>query len=235
MVAKVAGPAMGHGVLLQGGEVQHLAARALGVKERITTITSYRANVQGLYDSSYITNIRPYTDKNVLYKQWTGYRLERMKAEISALQRQIAQSQNMPLDVAKINNFVDNQVSYLKRTARQLIPYDEYEAIFRKFGKGSVLNAHRLWDKAESLPNFAEKIAAIDQMNWMPESPLWTDLAETQVAVRAGKVLQAQTGRYKWEKTRPFSMGDELLRQGLPEIFLLWLDATELYSEVISP
>jgi hypothetical protein len=220
-------------VLLQGGEVQHLAARGLGVKERISTITSYRVNVPGVYDSSYISNIRPYVDINVLYKQWTQYRLEKMKSEIEVLQNQIGHSDEL-LDVKSIQLFAEKQALYLKRTARQLIPFDEYDMIYRKYGKIQVYKASEMWAKAEKLPNFADCVSSMKQENWKPESPLWYDLTESQVNIRAGKVLQAQTGRYRWKKDREFTMGDELLRQGLPEIFLLWLDATRLYDLVKS-
>ena len=223
------GPALGYGVLLQGGEVQHLASRALGVKERITTITSYCANIPGVYDSSYLTNVHRYCDRNVQYKQWVEYRLEKMKFEIETFQKQIAQSDGR-LDVAKLHQLAEKQVRYMKRTARQLIPYDEYETLCDRFGKGNIKGAPKMWVKAEQLPDFTERITSVSQSNWMPGSPLWADLAETQMAIRAGTILQAQKGRYRWEKERQFSMGDELLRQGLPELFLSWLDKTGLYS-----
>jgi len=230
--AKVESPALGCGVILQGGEVQHLAARGLGVKERISTITSYCARAPGVYDSSYISNIRPYSDINVLYKQWTAYRLEKMKVEIEALQHRISHH-DLPLDVAQIHKFAKDQARYLQRTARQLIPYEEHEAMLSKFGKESMFKAPALWKRAEQLPSFAEHVESIHEGNWMSESPFWYDLAESRVNVRMGKMLQAQTGRYKWEKDRDFCMGDELLRQGLPEFFLLWLEACGLYSLVL--
>jgi len=232
--AKVEGPALGYGVMLQGGEVQHLAARGLGRKERISTITSYCADVPGVYDSSYISNIRPYSDINVLYKQWTLYRLKKMKSEIESLENHITQSESA-VDVGMVHGFAEKQIQYLKRTARQLIPYDEYEALYRKFGKTNIYRASKLWIDAEQLPMFAEWTSSVDQLTWMQQSPLWYDLARSQVDVRAGRMLQAQTGRYRWSKPRPFLMGDELLRQGLPELLLSWLDATGLYSLVALP
>ncbi len=228
---QVEGPALGHGVILQGGEVQHLATRGLGVKERISTITSYCANVPGLYDASYTSNIRPYSDIKVLYKQWAAYRLEKMKQEIEALQHQIHYSP-LPLDVSKIHKFAEDQAHYLKRTARQLVSYEEHEKMLDEYGKSNLYKGPSLWKRAEQLPNFAERVASIHEGNWMTNSPFWHDLAESQVDIRMGKTLQAQTGRYKWEKSREFCMGDELLRQGLPEVFFSWLAATGLYALV---
>ncbi|KAI9745259.1 MAG: hypothetical protein M1818_001538 [Claussenomyces sp. TS43310] len=232
VATKVEGPALGHGVFLQGGQVQHLAARGLGVKERISTITSYCANVPGVYDSSYITNIRPYSDITVLYKQWAAFRLEKLRLEVERLQKDIAESKG-PLDVAKVHNLAENQIVYLKRTARQLIPYDEYQVLQQRFGRRNIQNTAAIWEKVQDLPEYTERVGSIGQRDWMPESPLWTDLAESQANIQAGRVLQAQTGRYKWQKARSFSMGDELLRQGLPELFLSWLNVTGLYALVL--
>ncbi|KAL3418752.1 hypothetical protein PVAG01_10468 [Phlyctema vagabunda] len=226
---KVEGPALGHGVLLQGGEVQHLAARGLGVKERISTITSYCANKPGVYDSSHITNIRPYSDINVLYKQWASYRLDKMSAEIQRLQREVSQAGDQ-IDLAMLDEFVEKQVHYLKRTSRQLIPYGEYENVRQRFSKQEFTKASDIWASAEQLPQFHGCVANANQNTWMPENPLWYDLAQSQVDIRAGRELQAQKGRYTWNKEREFVMGDELLRQGLPELFLSWLESTGLYG-----
>lgn len=198
------------------------------MRERITTITSYCANIPGLYDSSYISNIRPYCDLNVLYKQWTSYRLGKMRSEIENLQRQVAQSET--IDVSIIDKFVGNQIPYLKRTARQLIPYEECKMLYGRYGKDQILKASQIWKRAEELGDFESSVASINQSNWMPQSQLWYDLAQSQVDVRAGKILQSQKGRHLWTKKREFLMGDELLAQGLPELFLSWLDATGLYG-----
>lgn len=230
---QVEGPTLGWGVILQGGEVEHLAARSLGVKERISTITSFCADVPGVYDSSYITNLRWYSDRPTLYKQWTEYRLEKMKREIESLQEQIAQSSTLS-DLAPIQKFAREQISYLKRTARQLIPLDDCESIAQKFGRGAVRNAPNLWAKAQTLNMFQERVATVTPGNWMQGSDLWTDLMETQLAIQAGRTIESQRGRFQWTNERQFCMGDELLRQGLPEIFLSWLDATGMYRALTS-
>ncbi|KXG49875.1 uncharacterized protein PGRI_058430 [Penicillium griseofulvum] len=80
---EVEGPRIGYAVMLQGGEVCHLAARAKGVKERISTITSYRSTLPNMYDSSYTTNVRPYADTTSLYPEWTQYRLRKLRDELT--------------------------------------------------------------------------------------------------------------------------------------------------------
>lgn len=226
---EVPGPQLGHGVMLQGGEVQHLAARAVGVKERITTITSFVADVPGLYDSSYITNIRRYSAGDVLYRQWTQFRLEKMRREIEALQMKLSLSDG-PLDVRMVDAFAQDQIRYLKRTSRQLIPPDQLASVLERYGGPAVHQAAHIFSQAESLTTFAERAASVTHRDWCPYSPLWVDLEESRMAVQAGQVLESQRGRARWAKDRDFSMGDELLRQGLPELLLLWLEAAGLYS-----
>ncbi|KAH8807376.1 hypothetical protein F5884DRAFT_880389 [Xylogone sp. PMI_703] len=231
MPIKVEGPALGYAVFLQGGEVQHVATRGLGVKERISTITSYRANVPGLYDSSYITNIRPYSDLQVLYKEWTQYRLQKMKDEIERLQYQIAQPEG-PIDVDQVAAFAESQITYIQRTARQLVPYARIQSLLERFGRMQVIKAGKIWEHAQLLPEFRQCVESVTERDWMPGSPLWLDLVETQVAIVRGEELRSQTGRFSWAKNRPFTMGDELLRQGLPEMFLDWLDCTGLWGQL---
>jgi hypothetical protein len=230
---KVEGPKIGWGVILQGGDVEHLAARSMGVKERISTITSFCADLPSVYDSCYISNIRWYTDRPVLYKQWTAFRLDKMKREIELLQQEIAQAPTL-FDVANVQRFAQDQIQYLKRTARQLVPLDGCDDVIEKFGLRSIPTAGKLWEKAETVEDFSTMVASVGVLDWMPGSVYWTDLAETQIAIVAGHTLQSQRGRFKWTKERRFCMGDELLKQGLPEVFLSWFEATGLYARIMA-
>ncbi|KIW18549.1 hypothetical protein PV08_02837 [Exophiala spinifera] len=226
----VEGPTLGHGVILQGGQVQHLAARGIGVTERISTITSFCADVPGVYDSSHITNVRVYSDRPVLYRQWTQYRLEKMKREIDTLLDEISTAPTL-YDVQRVHDFAADQVEYLKRTAHQLIPHDDVAAVVGTFGERAVREASKTWERAEAQADFHERAASVTPSTWMPDSDLWIDLAGTRTAIEAGKTLESQHGRFRWTKDRPFCMGDELLRQGLPELFLSWLHATGLHGK----
>ncbi|KIW52264.1 hypothetical protein, variant [Exophiala xenobiotica] len=230
---KVEGPSLGYGVILQGGEVEHLAARCMGVKERISTITSFCADVPGAYDSSHITNVRYYSDRPTLYKQWTEFRLEKMKREIDSLLDEIAASPTL-YDVRRVQRFAQDQIAYLKRTSHQLVPHEDMESVIEKLGGDAIRDARKLWAKAEMLEDFNERVASVTPSDWMPGSELWIDLVMTQMAIQARKTIESQRGRFQWTKDRPFCMGDELLRQGLPEVFLSWLDASGLLAVVKS-
>jgi hypothetical protein len=205
----------------------------MGVKERISTITSFCADVAGAYDSSHITNVRYYSDRPTLYKQWTEFRLEKMKREIDSLLNEIAVSPTL-YDVCRVQRFAQDQIAYLKRTSHQLVPHEDMESVIEKLGGDAIRDARKLWAKAEMLEDFGEQVASVTPSDWMPGSELWIDLVKTQMAIQAGKTIESQRGRFKWTRDRPFCMGDELLRQGLPEVFLSWFDATGLLAVVKS-
>ncbi|KAI1621291.1 major facilitator superfamily domain-containing protein [Exophiala viscosa] len=130
-ISKVEGPMMGYGCVLQGGEVEHLAARAFGVAERITTITSYRPNVTKAYDSSYISNLRAYSGLGVLYQEWALYRLDKMKEEIEALHHKIQSSG--AVDTGEFDIFGQQQTEYLLRSTTQMVPVDFHNRIIAKY------------------------------------------------------------------------------------------------------
>ncbi|ETN44476.1 uncharacterized protein HMPREF1541_10146 [Cyphellophora europaea CBS 101466] len=232
MAQEVKGPSLGYGVILQGGEVKHLAARALGVKERISTITSFTADVPGVYDSSYITNLRCYTEPNVLYKQWTQFRLQKMQTEICMMQAQISKADG-PLDVEKVHRFVECQTEYLKRTAHQLIQREQVDESLAKYGRRNIHEASNIFHKATALDDFTQLAMMVTREKWLPHSSLWADLAESRLKIGAKKYLPSQqTGQLRWKGTREYTMGDELSRQGLPELLLSWMDAAGLYDKV---
>src|SRR5579859_875349 len=73
-ILKVACPAEGWAVVLQGGLIEHVALRAFGYGERITMVTSYRPRDPHVKDSSVLTTVRPVSNLAELYEQWFRYR-----------------------------------------------------------------------------------------------------------------------------------------------------------------
>ncbi|KAJ5726963.1 hypothetical protein N7493_005990 [Penicillium malachiteum] len=228
---KVEGPQIGHAVMLQGGEVEHLAARAKGVKERISTITSYRSAVPTIYDSSYMTNVRPYANLNSLYTEWTQYRLRKLKDEITHYLNRVEEEPELVLDGAALEKLVAEQTDYLQRTLRQMIAPKEHQRILKAYGRAVYYEAPKIWRTVQSLPEFEELASSADKnRTWMPESVYWMDLQSSNEAIRLGRSLKATMGTFTWDKKREYYMGDELLRQGLNELFLDWLGTSGLWD-----
>lgn len=152
---KVEGPQIGHAVMLQGGEVCHLAARAKGVKERISTITSYRSTMPNVYDSSYITNVRPYADTTSLYPEWIQYRLRKLRDELTHYLDKTEKED--PVQERKdVQNLIDQQIDYLQRTSRQMVDPEYTQQVLRKYGRPSYYDAPRIWETVQSLPELTD-------------------------------------------------------------------------------
>ncbi|KAI3293871.1 hypothetical protein DTO002I6_4817 [Penicillium roqueforti] len=235
-VQKVESPQIGHAVMLQGGEVCHLAARAKGVKERISTITSYRSTMPNVYDSSYITNVRPYADTTSLYPEWTQYRLRKLRDELTHYLDEMEKDEEPAKEREDIQSLIDQQIDYLRRTSRKMVEPEYTQRVLRNYGRPSYYDAPKIWETVQSLPGFERLASAADEeRRWQPESIYWKDLMRSTETIRLGKPLQSSLGTAVREKTRKYYMGDELLRQGLNEAFLDWLGYSgiwELYCNI---
>lgn len=227
---KVEGPQIGHAVILQGGEVEHLAARAKGVKERISTITSYRSRSPTVYDSSFMTNIRPYADLKSLYPEWTQYRLRKLKDEIVYHLQRMEKEPTEAQNTQSFETFVQSQINYLQQTLRQMIAPEYEEKTIGRFGRSAYYDAPKIWEKVQSLPEFGQLASSADNSRlWYPDSEYWMDLQASTELIRLKKPLKGALGSNTWAGRR-YYMGDELLRQGLNEVFLDWLDHTGLWQ-----
>lgn len=228
---KVEGPQIGHAVMLQGGQVQHLAARAKGVKERISTITSYRSSMPTVYDSSYMTNIRPYANLNRLYPEWIQYRLRKLRDEINHYLQKIEKEPELALEKVQLETLINEQAEYLQQTSRQMVSPAEEHRILNKYGSTAYYDAPRIWINLQSLPEFDIIASSADKNRvWRPESTYWLDLQTSVESLRLGKSLKSARGNLAWDHKRQYFMGDELIRQGLNEMFLDWLGVSGLWD-----
>jgi hypothetical protein len=217
--------------MLQGGEVQHLAARAKGVKERISTITSYRSKLPNIYDSSYITNLRAYADLGSLYPEWTQYRLRKLRDEITNYLSKAEKEPSSSFQREELQSVINQQIDYLHRTSRQMVSPEYQERILKKYGKAAYYDVFRIWETVQNLPEFENLASFTDhERGWMPESVYWMDLQKSIETIRMNQPLQSTFGNHPWSKTRKYYMGDELLRQGLNEVFLDWLGSSGLWD-----
>ena len=210
-------------------QIEHLASRAIGVKERIASVTSFRANVPGMYDESYLTNTRPITDLKVMYREWASYRLQVLESEIRTMRKKIEQDNEV--DLTAFKSFAKNQVSYMQRTERQMVPVEYNSVIAEKFGRKAYMDAIATWERISSHPSFSQKLKLLDpDISWKVAREYVGDLESSRNALRHGEILQGQMGPVAWSWERDYSMGDELMRQGQRELFLEWVDKTGLWA-----
>lgn len=93
---------------MRGRYIEHQALKALGGRERISMITSFRPKDPLVKDQSVLTGVRSISNLNDLYTQWTEYRLEmlqeRIRAKLKAERQRVATLR--PFDVAGVKKFL---------------------------------------------------------------------------------------------------------------------------------
>ncbi|KDN37427.1 hypothetical protein RSAG8_10162, partial [Rhizoctonia solani AG-8 WAC10335] len=121
---KLRGPRMGWAIMLQGLYVDHAALRVYGGQERVTMVTSYRAKDVMLPDDSILSPLRPMGHHNVMYYEWSTYRLdllsERFKRQSEALKKKRGDGQGpWGEELVKKDEFkvwCKEQIKYLQTT-----------------------------------------------------------------------------------------------------------------------
>lgn len=247
-IEKIEGPTFGCAYIIQGGmlgksttsvsrrmfkttdvRAEHLASRAIGVSERIASVTSFRADIPGVYDVSYTTNTRHWTNLEIMYKQWAKYRLAVLAKELQQMRKVVDDSAYIATDEFKV--FAKNQIEYLKNTWQQMVPYELHKLCIDRYGIPSYTAAPETWKDIQSHPLFHQRIATIDErVDWDVAGEYIGDLAHSQASLAKGLTLQGQNGPIKWTAAHPYIMGDELLRQGQRELFLRWAEGTGLLA-----
>ncbi|KAG9086106.1 hypothetical protein FS749_003902 [Ceratobasidium sp. UAMH 11750] len=128
-VKKIRGPQMGWAIMLQGRYINHVALRAFGAPERVTIVTSYRAKDPMIRDDSVLTTIRPASNLNELYYDWSTYRLdllsERFKRRSEELKKKRGDGQG-PWGEEIVNKdefkaWIRDQIKYLQTTIDEMV------------------------------------------------------------------------------------------------------------------
>ncbi|KAL1306341.1 hypothetical protein AAFC00_005056 [Neodothiora populina] len=234
---KIEGPSLGTAVVLQGGQVEHLAARAFGTAERITTISSYRVKAIGAWDNSFISNVRPYDSLPELYNDWSLYRLKKMREEIEAMEAKIVDAQKLEQKFphSEVEALCERLTDYSARTARQMIHPQIRDNMVSKFSQAGVGKAPKLWAKVKALPDSADHIAnAMEKTEAeMPELTKYIlDWCETKAKIERNIPETSQHGPFAWPTGEVYYFPDELVRQGLKEVLLDWMDRTGILALV---
>jgi hypothetical protein len=237
-------------MMLQGGLVKHLALSSSSSSDRITIITSFRAKAVGIYDSSFMSNIRCYSDLPELYRQWMDYRLDRLVPGMKKLQdkrRFVKFFDEEDVQEEKEQRIVLKE--YAKRTLRQMVPSSVIDTLVSRLGcgifyvvrDGYVDGSLFTGEKIEC--QLCKTGAVLDKVHlttcpgkqlWRPDSPVWDDYFETaQVVEQEGGLelkkrmeeLQVKDFITKWKlEQRPWGILDEMAAQGLIEYMIEYLE-----------
>ncbi|RAL10966.1 uncharacterized protein BO97DRAFT_471274 [Aspergillus homomorphus CBS 101889] len=121
-VLKFRGPLMGTAVVMQGRYIEHQALKALGGRERISMVTSFRPRNPLVKDETVLASVRGISELPELYSQYALYRLEnleeRLRAQLKTLREQHARRQ---FDITRIRGALAEQRDFLDWTMGELI------------------------------------------------------------------------------------------------------------------
>ncbi|KAM0808328.1 hypothetical protein AB5N19_08671 [Seiridium cardinale] len=113
----------GCAVVLQGRYIDHQALRTLGTTERITMVTSFRPRCPLVRDDTVLATVRPISNIQELYNQFSEYRLEILEERIRQQLKDLrdAHSSGRRVPTKKLKAFLDEQERFLAHMNREMI------------------------------------------------------------------------------------------------------------------
>ncbi|KAF1815481.1 hypothetical protein P152DRAFT_505388 [Eremomyces bilateralis CBS 781.70] len=125
-VIRVRGPGMGSAIILQGRYITHQALRALGTRERITSVTSFRPKDPFAADATVLNTVRQISDVSMLYHQFAEYRLQIMEDRIRAKLREMERRQRAGKKFATsdFKAFLKEQTKFLAHMNSEMVDED---------------------------------------------------------------------------------------------------------------
>ena len=108
---------------MQGRYIEHMAMRAFGTTERITSVTSFRPKCASYKDDTVLTTVRPISDLSELYMQFSEYRLEILEKRIQQQLKSLKESMRAgkKFDTQSVKVFLKEQENFLAHTNQELV------------------------------------------------------------------------------------------------------------------
>lgn len=108
---------------MQGRYINHQALKALGGRERISMITSFRPKSPLVKDESVLTGVRAISNLNELYSDYTQYRLEILEERVRDRLRTERQRvlERKPFRIHDVKAFLAEQKAFLESMSNELV------------------------------------------------------------------------------------------------------------------
>jgi hypothetical protein len=108
---------------MQGRYIEHQALKALGGRERISMVTSFRPRDPMMRDEIVLTGVRAISTLPELYLQYTQYRLEVLEERVRLQGRRVRERERSGrgLDVVETRRFVQEQKEFLEAMLLELV------------------------------------------------------------------------------------------------------------------
>ena len=115
---------------MQGRYITHQALRALGARERITMVTSFRPKSPQVADDTVLSTVRGISDLSELYYEFGLYRLEMLEERIRYQLKRIhdAHAAGKKTDTRGLKKFLAEQEKFLQRTNEEMIQDEDVVA-----------------------------------------------------------------------------------------------------------
>ena len=108
---------------MQGRYIEHQALKALGGRERISMVTSFRPKNPFVRDEIVLTGVRAISTLPELYGQYTQYRLEVLEERIRAYERRVREQERSGkrFNIKETREFVSQQKQFLEAMLVELV------------------------------------------------------------------------------------------------------------------
>jgi hypothetical protein len=112
---------------MQGRYITHQALRALGAKERITAVTSFRPRSPYVKDDTEMRTVRPISDLSELYYDFAEYRLEMLEERLRKERKEMMARRRArkKFDTPKHKKFLEESLDFLKHTDDEIVDNDK--------------------------------------------------------------------------------------------------------------
>ncbi|KAK6465731.1 hypothetical protein DFJ63DRAFT_310814 [Scheffersomyces coipomensis] len=122
-IAVVPGPKLGSAAILQGRMIEHIAKSPIGMTERITMVTSYRAKDPVKKDTSVLSTVKPELNFGSrfhdFYNQWIDYRVELIKQKLDILNN-TSRDDNGKFQKDDVMNQLKEIEAYVTKTYKEM-------------------------------------------------------------------------------------------------------------------
>lgn len=111
---------------MQGRYIEHQALKALGGKERITLVTSFRPKDPLLEDDTVLKMVRPISNLPELYGQYAEYRVEMLEDRFrDQLKKLREQGRNGDFDTPEFKDFLHQQKDFIQSMLVEIVDDDK--------------------------------------------------------------------------------------------------------------
>lgn len=125
-IALVPSPTMGSAAMLQGRFIEHIAPNPIGMSERITMVTSFRAKDPTKFDKSVLATVKPEINSgskyNDFYPQWIDYRCGLLIDNLKRVQEKVTKQHQAlePFNKKEAMDSLKNIQEYLLNTYKEM-------------------------------------------------------------------------------------------------------------------